>query len=89
MKPLPRDTQPAIERVQIGLLRAASSARRFQLARSLSETVIRLARRALRDARPNASDDDLAVEFVRLSYGDELTSRPAAHLAQRARRATP
>ena len=77
---LPQNTSPQAEEVWINLLRQASVARRFALMSNLSAAVIRLSRKALRDARPGASDDELAVEFVRLNYGDAVADGLAAGL---------
>ena len=66
------DTQPAAEGVQLELLRRASVARRAALARSLSATALQLSRRAVERARPDASANELAVEWVRLCYGPAL-----------------
>lgn len=79
------DTHPEIERKQIELLRQATVARRFQLARSLTRTAIELSRRALRRARPGASERELQIEFVRLHYGDDLADRLARFLEDRER----
>jgi len=82
MKTQSRDTNPKVEQVQIELLRRAGPARRAALACSLSDTTITLARRAIREANPRASEDDLKVLFVRIHYGDAL----AKHLADDLRR---
>jgi hypothetical protein len=66
------DTDPAAERVQIELFRNASVARRAMLARSLSRTVLELARRAIWETHPAAAPDDLTVQFVASVYGPTL-----------------
>ncbi len=81
MVPLSPDTSPRAEEVWINLLRQASDARRFSMMSNLSATVIRWSRQALREARPGATDDELAVEFVRLNYGAALAAGLAARLA--------
>jgi hypothetical protein len=78
------DTHPAAARVQLELLRAATVARRFQLARALSEWTIQLARRAIRDQLPGASELEVGLRFVELHYGAALARRVAAYLRQRA-----
>jgi len=69
MGPLARDTAPDAEVIQIELLRRASPAHRFALARSRSATTMALARRALRRAHPDESNEEIAVRFVALHYG--------------------
>jgi hypothetical protein len=76
------DTDPEAARVQLELMRRASPERRLALALSLSQTVIDLARRSLRETHPDATEDELEVLFVRLHHGDELADGLAAHLAR-------
>ena len=82
MIPLSHDTSPQAEEVWLNLLREATVARRFALMSNLSASVIRWSRQALREARPSANDNELAVEFVRLNYGDALAAGVAARLAR-------
>ena len=72
MRTQSEDTHPDAERVQIELLRHAGTARRFELTRSMSNMVLRLAWRALRRANPESSEDELAITFVALHYGADL-----------------
>lgn len=83
MRTQSRDTHPEVERVQIELLRKAGVARRLSLVRSLSQTVIQLSRRAIRESHPGASEEELALIFVELNYGKELAERLRADLARR------
>ena len=80
---VPCDTHPEMARKQIELLRQASVARRFQLARSLTMPAIELSRRAIRRARPGASERELQIEFVRLHYGADLAERLKRYLEER------
>ena len=67
------DTDSDSEAVQLSLLRAATPARRARLARSLSASVIALARRAIRrNLGPAATDEEIGVRFVELHYGVAL-----------------
>lgn len=66
------DTDAAAERVQLDLLRRAGSARRAQMALSLSATTIALARRAIGRRQAGASAEQVGVRFVELHYGAEL-----------------
>lgn len=77
------DTAPAAERVQIELLRRATTAQRAALAISLSETAIALSRRAIRRAHPDWSEREVLLEWAALHYGRELSERVRAYLAAR------
>ena len=88
MRPIPArsaDTDAEAERVQLELLRAASPGERAALAMSLSATVISLARRALQRQDPAASEEEIGLRFVELSYGRELATELAAFLNARRR----
>jgi hypothetical protein len=75
MRAQSRDTDLEAERVQIGLLRKATIARRAAIAFSLSETAIDLARSAVRRQSPGMSDRDVSLRFVAVHYGMELAER--------------
>jgi hypothetical protein len=83
MKTQSPDTSPEAERVQIALLRQASPARRFGLARSLTRSTIMLSRRAIARAHPQFSEEELALTFVELHYGRDLSERLRHALAER------
>lgn len=75
MKTQSVDMHPKAEEVQIQLLRKAGPVKRTWLMRSLSQTMLRLSRRTLRDLNPNLSEQALKVLFVRHYYGDDLADR--------------
>lgn len=75
-----RDTSAEAERVQIELLRRAGETRRFALCRSLTETVVALSRRALRERMPGASDAEVLVRWVAIHYGERLAAGVARRL---------
>jgi hypothetical protein len=77
------DTSPEAERVQIELLRKASPAKKFRLVNSLSQTMIEVSRRNIRQLHPDASEEELALLCVELYYGKELSDRVRADLARR------
>jgi hypothetical protein len=77
------DTDPDAERKQIELLRTATVARRTALAFSLSETVIGLARRAIRLANPELGPQDVLLRFISLHYSPELAESLKADLHRR------
>ncbi len=66
------DTEPDVHRRQIELLRRASPARRVALALSISQSVIELARRGLRQSLGDTSPDEAGLRFVEIHYGREL-----------------
>jgi hypothetical protein len=67
------------------LLRHAGADRCLQLCLALSDEVLDLAWTALRDADPNATEDDLKTRFVAIHYGQDLAGRFAHFLAGRQR----
>ena len=77
------DTSPEAERVQIELLRKASPAKKFSLVNSLSQTMIQASRRNLRRLHPDISEEELALLFVELNYGKDLSERLRADLERR------
>lgn len=77
------DGAPAAERVQIDLLRAAGPARRVSLARSLSASMISLARLAIRKRHPEYDDRQVLLAFAELHYGRDLAERIRRHLQDR------
>jgi hypothetical protein len=83
MRRLSSDTDLDAERVQIELLRQAGPARRAQMALSLSEQVIGLARRAVRRSMPGAAEDEISLQFVARLYGTELAAELRQHLLAR------
>ena len=78
------DTDADADRVQLDLLRRSSPERRLALALSLSSSVVGLSRRGLARVDPDASEQQLAVRWVRLSYGDELARELEGFLRRRA-----
>ena len=66
------DTHPRMEELQVSLIRSASTARRISSVRSLSESAIRLSRRAIKRANPDLSEKELNLKFVSYHYGENL-----------------
>jgi hypothetical protein len=80
------DTDPRAAAVQIELLRRAGPERRAAIAGRLSDDVIRLSRRALREQSPADLDElELKLRWVELHYGSDLAPRVRAYLAARRR----
>lgn len=66
------DTHPEIERVMISLIQNASIAKRISRLRSLSETSIKLSRRAIMRANPGLDKEELNYKFISFHYGKKL-----------------
>ena len=77
------DTSPQAEKVQIELIRNSSVAERISRVRSLSHTVMFLARRAIQRANPSMSEREVDLAFVELHYGKDMARRLALHLERR------
>jgi hypothetical protein len=80
-----RDIRPEAEHVQIELLSKASTERRLELGLSLSQTALRIARLAIAQANPQASEEERKLLFVEVAYSKELADRVRAYLAKRQR----
>ena len=78
------DTHPQIKEIQIALIRKAGIARRTMQMRSLSQTVIRLSRRAIARTHPGCNQQEVDLIFVRLHYGDDLADRLGIYLNRKA-----
>ena len=80
---LSRDTSPEAERFQIELMRQAGPTRRFALARSLSQTMMQLARGGIQRRHPAASDEEVGLIFIATHYSPDLAARVRHYLACR------
>jgi hypothetical protein len=80
-----RSTSPAADEIQVRLLRNAGTAGRVARARSLSQSVIGLSRRAIQRRHPEWSEREVLLEFVAVHYGRELADRVRHHLERRGR----
>ena len=83
MKTLSMDTHPEVEKMQIQLLSQAGPARRFALARSLSQSTIEMSRRALEKRYPHLTPREISLKFVTLCYGEDLARRLKLYLEHR------
>jgi hypothetical protein len=83
MKTQSPDTSPEAERVQIELLRNASGARRFALARALTKMTVAMSRRAIQRRHPELSEREVDLRFVALHYGQPLADLLRADLLRR------
>jgi hypothetical protein len=83
MRTQSEDTDLQAERVQLDLLRRATVAKRATTVLSLSQTVVELARKAIRRQNPELSKQEVLLRFVAVHYGPELAGRLAAGLERR------
>ena len=83
MKTQSEDTSPEIERVQIELLRKMSPARKFNLVRSMTRTMIQASRANIQAMHPDADENELRLLFIELYYGKELADRVRIDIERR------
>ncbi len=76
----PTSPRTEADQVQVKLFQQASPAKRFARCRSMSNSVISLARRAIRNQNPSMTETEVGLEFVSLHYGPELASKLRHHL---------
>ena len=74
------DTSYEAQDIQIRLLRQASPARRVELVRSLSKSMIMLSRRGLSRRNRSLSSMDIDILFLDLIYGTDLAERVRRYL---------
>jgi hypothetical protein len=79
------DTPPEAARVQIELLRKAGPQRRAAIGSGLTNASKWRARRAIAIARPELSDREQQLFFIKLHYGNDLAQRVREALSRRKR----
>ena len=79
---LPVSSHQNADQIQIELLRRAGPGKRLALARSLTTTVVSLARQAIRRRHPTAHEDEVLLEFVSVHYGPDLAARVRRYIEQ-------
>jgi hypothetical protein len=80
LSPMLSDTHPDAEKVQIDLLRKASTSERFALMCSLTATAINLSRRAIARANPTSSPREVDLKCEELHDGKQLAGRLRRYL---------
>ena len=76
------DTDPKIEEMRISMIRKSKITDRISLLNSLSQTVIRLSRKAIARANPGKSEEELNYLFVKYHYGEETAKRIKDFMAE-------
>jgi hypothetical protein len=69
------DTSPSAEWQQIQLLRQAGARRRLAMGLRMGEDAIQLSRHELRRLHPKLNDQQIALLWVKVHYGDDMASR--------------
>lgn len=77
------DTHPEIEKVLILLIQNSSVAQRISKVRSLSESTIKLSRRAIMRANPGLDKTELDFKFISFHYGERLAALFREHMKSR------
>jgi hypothetical protein len=72
------DTHPRIRALQVQLLRAFPPARRFAIASELTRAAVGWSRRAVRGTMPGASESEVLLRWIELTYGQALADRVRA-----------
>jgi hypothetical protein len=83
MKTQSSDTHSEIEKVLISLLQNSSVAKRMSKVRSLSESTIKLSRRAIRRANPGLDETELNLKFISHHYGERLAALLREHMKRK------
>ena len=77
------DTHPDAETVLVELWRRKTPAERFARLCELTEMTRRNAKRAIQQALPEASREEVNLRFVELHYGRDLANELREHLKGR------
>jgi hypothetical protein len=76
------DTCPETERVLISLVRKKSIPEKLSQILSLSETTIRLSKRAITRANKNLNADQIKLLFINYHYGKDLAEQVEKYVAE-------
>ena len=83
MKTQSIDTHPEAEKVQIELLRKMSFSDKFYLVMKLSETAMKLSKRAIARANKDLNEEQVNLLFIEYHYGKDLADRVKKFLEKR------
>lgn len=75
-----QDTHPSFERKQIDLLQKAGARRRLALGLRMGEDAIQLSRRELCRLHPTLTDQQIALLWVKVHYGNDIAARLQSYL---------
>ncbi len=85
MKTQSLDTDPKVEAELVARLRGLSLAQKFSQVRSLTETTMRLSRRAIWRNHQGMDEKSLNCLLVELCYGKELATQFQSYLENQTR----
>jgi hypothetical protein len=77
------DTSEELERVQFDLMRKAGVSKRLRLAQSHMAATIRVECGRIVKQHPEWSEQEVALHWAALTYGEDLISRVRKYLQQR------
>ena len=77
------DTHPDAETVLVELWRKKTPAERFARMCELTEMTRRNSKRAIQEAQPDASPEEVNLRFVELHYGSDLANQLREYLKGR------
>jgi hypothetical protein len=80
------DTHPDVRRAQFARLREMTETERLGMAAQLTCMTVHLSRQAIRETMPDASEQQVILRWIELTYGKDLARRvaPFAQLLGRA-----
>ncbi len=78
------DTHPEIEKILISLIQNSSVAKRISKVRYMSESTIKLSRRAIMRANPDLDRAELNFKFISYNYGEKLAVLLREYMKSRA-----
>ncbi|MEO6594731.1 MAG: hypothetical protein ABIP94_08250 [Planctomycetota bacterium] len=81
------DTHPDVRRAQFARLRQMTETERLGMVEQLTKMTVHLSRHAIRETMPSASEQQVILRWIELTYGKELAQR-VAPFAERLGRAT-
>jgi hypothetical protein len=71
------DTHPEAREVQLAALRALGESGRLRMCDELSAMTTFLSRQAIRETMPGATESQVILKWIELTYGEELARRVA------------
>jgi hypothetical protein len=77
------DTPPDVQRAQIELARRSTTAEKIAQVRRMTDSVVRLSRRAIARANPEFSAEEVDLRWVEIRYGPELGTELRKYLKNR------
>ena len=83
MRTQSQDTDIKTEARLISLIRKAKTSTKFAQVRSLSETTLKLSRRAILRKNPDLNEQQIEVLYISYQYGQDLANRFQTFLSRK------